>query len=385
MCCSCHSASLRTSSNSGGSGEPSCSARLVGVILSIRSTRSGRGSSGEHASVEVSGDDVEADASEPERRLLLASRLRDDHDRRLLVEERPGPGRIAAAEADVDAAARGGRPRTRPGRARRAPGRRSLWSASTLLERERLQLPLERLVERRPLLCVENRVVGEVRGCLGLVRRDDADELLLAHRLQRVVVEPLDADRGDGVRAEMLAAQRAGAVGGVDERLVGQREELLVQRVVQQPAELLRAPAERRAEVGSPDVADEQRVARQHGVRRRRVALRVVDEDRDRLRGMPRCLPHLETHPPEGRRRRRRAIGSKSYSAWARAPRWTLAPTRSRSSRWPAMKSAWKWVRNTSRIVQPSAAASSTYWSTSRCGSTTAAMPLSSSATRYEA
>ena len=55
----------------------------------------------------------------------------------------------------------------------------------------------------------------------------------LRHRLERVVVAPLDADRRDGVGREVLAAERARAVAGVHERLVRQRQQLLVQRVVE--------------------------------------------------------------------------------------------------------------------------------------------------------
>jgi hypothetical protein len=40
-------------------------------------------------------------------------------------------------------------------------------------------------------------------------------------------------------------------------------------------------------------------------------------------------------------------IGSNGNSASARAPTWIAAPVRSRSSRCPATKSAWKWVRKT--------------------------------------
>ena len=34
----------------------------------------------------------------------LAARLDDDRDRLVVVEQRPGPGRVAAVEADVDRA-----------------------------------------------------------------------------------------------------------------------------------------------------------------------------------------------------------------------------------------------------------------------------------------
>ena len=59
---------------------------------------------GPHAALQIAADDVEADPSEPHRCLLLAPRLRDDGHRRTGVEDRPAPGGVAAAEADVEAA-----------------------------------------------------------------------------------------------------------------------------------------------------------------------------------------------------------------------------------------------------------------------------------------
>ena len=140
---------------------------------------------------------------------------------------------------------------------------------------------------------VEDGVVGEVGGRVRLVGGDDLDEPLAAHRLERIVVEPLDADRGDGVGAQVLPAERPGAMRGVDERFVRKWRELPVHRVVEHAAELLRAPAQRRAKIGAPDVADEQRVAGQH---RPRIGLLpwIVNEDRDRLRRVARGLQHLE-------------------------------------------------------------------------------------------
>ena len=106
-------------------------------------------------------------------------------------------------------------------------GSYATW-AGTLLEREHVaeresaQLALQRLLERRPLARVEDGVVSEVGRRLGLVRGDDADELVAAHRLKRVVVAALHPDRRDGVGREVLAAQRPRSVRRADERLVGQ-------------------------------------------------------------------------------------------------------------------------------------------------------------------
>ena len=84
-------------------------------------------------------------------------------------------------------------------------------------------------------------------------------------------------------------------MGRVDERLVGQRQELLVQRVIQHAAELLRAPPQRGAQIGAANVADEQGVARQHRVGNLLAVLGIEHEDRDRLRRVSR---RLEPHKP---------------------------------------------------------------------------------------
>ena len=74
------------------------------------------------------------------------------------------------------------------------------------LDAEWLKRTFEGLVERWVLLGVEHCVVNKVRGSIRLLGRHDADELLLAHRLKRVVVSPLGADRGERVVAQLLAA-----------------------------------------------------------------------------------------------------------------------------------------------------------------------------------
>ena len=72
-------------------------------------------------------------------------------------------------------------------------------------------------------------------------------------------------------------------------------------------------------------------------------------------------------------------------SVVAPGPKPMVAPVASASSRWPERKSAWKWVSMTQSMDSPASAASRTYSSTSRRGSTTTARPVVSSPIRYEA
>ena len=96
-----------------------------------------------------------------------------------------------------------------------------------------------------------------------------------------------------------LAAQRPGAVRRVDGGGVGKRQQLVAQRVVQQAAEVVRRPPERHAQIGTADVADEQRVAGQDGLRLGGAAIGIVDDQRDRLGRVTRRLERLQPHPAE--------------------------------------------------------------------------------------
>ena len=124
-----------------------------------------------------------------------------------------------------------------------------------------------------------------------------------------------------------LAAQRAGAVRGIDQRGVRQREELAAQRVVEQIAQLRRRPAERGAQIRTADVADEQRVAGEHRVRNVGAHVEVVDEDRHRLGRMP---GRVQRHQPDAAHLDRVAVGEE---AWMRTPR--ARRSTGRSSRRP--------------------------------------------------
>ena len=106
----------------------------------------------------------------------------------------------------------------------------------------------EILVQRGALAGVEDRVIGEVRRSVGLICRDKANKLILRHGLQGVVQPPLISQRRDRVGGKLLSAQGACAVGRIDQRLVRERQELVVERVVQvcAPSSLAVHPSEAR-------------------------------------------------------------------------------------------------------------------------------------------
>ncbi len=164
------------------------------------------------------------------------------------------------------------------------------------LEAEGRERALHGRVERRALLLVELGVVGEVGGRFALLGGEEPHEVGPRHGLERVVEPPLLAESGDALVAQRLPAGRARAVSRVDERRVGEREELPVERVVELSREVGRRDPRRGEEVRAPHVAQEERVAREHGVRPCVTLDAVEDEDRDRLGRVARRLERLEPH-----------------------------------------------------------------------------------------
>ena len=163
-------------------------------------------------------------------------------------------------------------------------------------------------------------------------------------------------------------------MGGVHPGRVGQRHQLVVQRVVELAGQLVAGEADRRQQVGSADVADEQGVAGQHAVgdRRRRRARRP------RCSSTQVCARACGGTPASRRPANALAVGD-AHRPRTRSRRptsrrsWRRSPSPARGG--PDRKSAWKWVSMTSSIVRPASSASATYSLTSRCGSTTTARP----------
>ena len=86
---------------------------------------------------------------------------------------------------------------------------------------------------------------------------------------------------------------------GYTTALIGQGQQLVAQRVVQQAAEIAGRPPERHAQIRPADVADKQRVAGQHGLRLGLAAIEVVDDEGNRLGRVPRRLERLQPHSPQ--------------------------------------------------------------------------------------
>ena len=179
-----------------------------------------------------------------------------------------------------------------------------------LIQRHRVDFARQRLVQRRPLLAVQHGVVGEVGGRVGLIGGHQIDERRLGHRLQRVVRRGAARrwSRPSPCRAPCRTASRRRAR---DRRgsASGSGSSLVAERVVEQAAEIGGRPAERRAQIGTADVADKQRVAGQHGVR---LGVALDRGRRPRSRSTPACArasrsPAAAPVPTRCGRRRRAA------------------------------------------------------------------------------
>ena len=198
---------------------------------------------------------------------------------------RAGPSGVLPAESDVDAAGEvtlgilGGVTDVEDLSAR-------VSHPKDLVEIDGMENLFQILVQRGALASIEDGIVGEIRRSVGLVGRDETNEFLLRHGLQGVIQTPLISKGRDRIGGKLLPAERAGAVGRIDERLVGKRQELVVQRVVEVGAEVAGCPPERSAQVGAADVTDEQSVAGEDGVGFCRVFLEIEDQDRDGLDGV---------------------------------------------------------------------------------------------------
>ena len=192
----------------------------------------------------------------------------DDYDRMLAIEHGSGPGCVLAAEADVDAARQMRRGKF-GGIARIENLRASRLQFQHGVERQRVHLAGQSLIQRGPLLAVQHGVIVEVGGSFRLIGGHHLNERFLAHGLQRVVRSPLLAQGGYRFLADRFPAERARAVRRIDQALVRQRQQLGVQRIEEHAAEFGGRPAQRRAQIGAPYVADEQSVAGEHGVRLR--------------------------------------------------------------------------------------------------------------------
>jgi hypothetical protein len=215
-----------------------------------------------------------------------------------MIEHGAGPGGVLPCEADVDAAGEVG-----GGELVGIAGVKDLGAlrlhGEDGFERERLHLPGERLIERGALLAVEHGVIGEIGRSFRLIGGDHADEGVLGHGLQSVVPAALLAHGGYGFLADGLAAERACAVGRIDQALVGQGQQFFVQGIEEHAAEVGGGPAERDAQIGAAYIADEQRVAGEHAVGQGVAGAEVINNDGDRLGSVAGCLERLETHAAE--------------------------------------------------------------------------------------
>lgn len=125
------------------------------------------------------------------------------------------------------------------------------------------------LVQKGVALAIRPSVEAEVAGPSGLTLGDCGDEGVLGQVPERVVRPFLLPDRGSRLRGQRLPARRAGTVGRIYPRRVREEEELVAKRAIELACENFRREARTRGcqEVGSADIAHEERVPREHRAR----------------------------------------------------------------------------------------------------------------------
>src|SRR5688572_20614452 len=85
-------------------------------------------------------------------------------------------------------------------------------------------------------------------------------ELVLAEPEQRIV-QPLEADRRGRVRRQTTPTHGSRVVRGVEQHVVGEREELVLQRAVEDPGHVLGRAVAAGVQVGTAGITDQKRVA----------------------------------------------------------------------------------------------------------------------------
>jgi hypothetical protein len=228
---------------------------------------------------QIAGDVVKADTAKPDGGFVFAAGRGNDDDRMIMIQNGAGPGGVLAVEADVDAAGK-------------MSGTELFGFASVQdlrafglqskhhVESERLQLAFQSFVQRGAFFAVENGVIDKIGRGVGLVGGDQVDEGLLGHGLQGVVQPALLAHGGDGFLADGFAAERARAVGGVDEAGIWKGKQFRMEGVEEQAAEVRGGPPESDAKIGAADVTNEQSVSGEDRVGLSFILLQIVDEKR---------------------------------------------------------------------------------------------------------
>src|SRR5258708_27101507 len=182
------------------------------------------------------------------------------------MEYRTGPGGVLPSKSDIDAAGD-----VTLGIFGRFTDVEDLGACvshqQNLVKIDGMESLLQTLVQRGALASIEDGIVGEISWSVGLVGRDETNELLLRHGLQGVIQTPLISKGRDRIGRKLLPAEGAGAMGRINEHLIGKRQEPVVQRVVEMGAEVVGSPAKRSSQVGAAKVGDQQSVAGEDGVR----------------------------------------------------------------------------------------------------------------------
>ncbi len=208
-------------------------------------------------------DAVESDTREPVLRLQLVTVVDKEHDVGIARDDRSSELGVATAKADVDGALEVAESELLGGAAVDEQGASGDGPVG-LLKRQGSGQSV--LIEQFPLALVEHRVVDEIAGSRRLTGGHHLHEGIAARSAKGVVRRFLVADRGGELSREVLPAGRSSPVGGEHPGDIRKGHQLVVKRLVELLGQFVLGEADRGEKVGTPDVADEERVTGQHAV-----------------------------------------------------------------------------------------------------------------------
>ena len=134
-----------------------------------------------------------------------------------------------------------------------------------LLAQQSLQVGESECGEWRPVGerfgagAIDFGVLKKVTGAGWQIRRDLPDKLIATSKLKSIIGQALGADGGRTFRTHAATTERSRTMRRIHQRRIGEAQDFLVQTVIEQSSQFLWRM--RRGQIGTPHVANEERVA----------------------------------------------------------------------------------------------------------------------------
>ena len=170
-----------------------------------------------HAVLQITNGIVEPNASQSHHGFFFVVTISDHNNRRVVAQDRPGPGGILALESDIDRTCQVSS--FKVGRFTNINQLRTRVSQlDDFFKAECLQGCLHGAFKTWTLLTILDGVVNKVARSFRLLAGDEISKLFKRHRLQGVVEFLLFADCRHRFFAQRLATQRTCSMSRIDQR-----------------------------------------------------------------------------------------------------------------------------------------------------------------------